>query len=273
MLHVFDNVCNLITADDRVISLVTPHIGDGPFNLVLPPVRFTDYVTADSHVFCDRGVLSVGDLEVDMTGACVWEPRPAWEKLRRELSHLQVYLRCLISMLGVLAPTASFAGLVVRLPMPSSRVEGEMLYAARISAEKLVAGLQLEDLLLCIEGADGLAGLGGGLTPDGDDFLLGCSLAAWVKFPRRAAGRITHRIYEVASLRTTTFSAACLRAAAKGECTSVWHSLFSSLLCRSEDAVYKTAKRVIQQGHTSGASALAGFLAVLTGDQLRTNIN
>ena len=33
VLQVFDRACNLIDSEGRVISLVTPEIGNGPFNL------------------------------------------------------------------------------------------------------------------------------------------------------------------------------------------------------------------------------------------------
>lgn len=52
ILHVFDQVCNLVDGNRRVISLVTPEIGKGPFSLVVDLHRgsFTDFITSESKV-------------------------------------------------------------------------------------------------------------------------------------------------------------------------------------------------------------------------------
>lgn len=36
ILHVFDHASNLINERGEVLSVVTPQIGNGPFNLVIP---------------------------------------------------------------------------------------------------------------------------------------------------------------------------------------------------------------------------------------------
>ncbi len=45
ILHIFDNVCNLINERGEILSVVTPQIGNGPFNLVLEKdVLFSGYL-------------------------------------------------------------------------------------------------------------------------------------------------------------------------------------------------------------------------------------
>ena len=35
VLAVFEHACDLVTPDGRIVALVTPTVGDGPFNIVL----------------------------------------------------------------------------------------------------------------------------------------------------------------------------------------------------------------------------------------------
>jgi hypothetical protein len=137
------------------------------------------------------------------------------------------------------------------------------VHSARASLEKLVDGLHRADTNLCAEASLELAGLGIGLTPDGDDLLIGSVLAARIWHPGHLAEEISQRIAETSVQRTTALSAEWLRSAARGECAWPWHALFEGLLNDGEEAIREAVNRIIQQGHTSGSSALAGFVAVL----------
>ena len=105
-----------------------------------------------------------------------------------------------------------------------------------------------------------LAGLGIGLTPAGDDFIVGAVLAAWIIHPleiaRSLAGEITH----VASPWTTSLSAAYLRSAGKGEAGILWHDFFYALTSGNSSAIELQIAKLLSMGHTSGADALAGFV-------------
>ncbi|MBN1286975.1 MAG: DUF2877 domain-containing protein [Anaerolineae bacterium] len=269
MLHVFDAACNLIdeSAEVEVISLVAPQIGDGPFNIVTPPVKFSDHVSPTDRVVCRQNLLTVGALTVDIAPAPVWNPRPPWDALRGRRDRFR---RCAPLLLGVLqdAPPGSFAGLLTGLSAPASGsgVEAETLRAARTYTGYLMAGLQHGDQALCLKGAANLAGLGGGLTPAGDDWLVGCLLATWIGLPNPGASALAWSIAETAARHTTALSAAWLRAAARGECSALWRRLFESALIEGEDVstICEAAKKIARQGHTSGTDALAGFVAWLT---------
>lgn len=263
VLHVFEGVCNLLAADDRMISLVIPPVGDGPFSIVVPTVNFFNYVTVDMPAIIEQGMVRIDGLEIDTTTARVWEARPPWETLQQSTPQLMTHLPLITSVLSETAPAESFARFVVSLPETGLLIEEKILQAAQVSIEKIVSGLQNADFALCAEGASGLVGLGAGFTPDGDDFLLGCVLAAWIKLSHRAAETFALCISDAASGRTTSLSTAWLDAAARGECASIWHLLLESLLGGEEDAILRSVKGISEQGHTSGASALAGFLTII----------
>jgi hypothetical protein len=107
-------------------------------------------------------------------------------------------------------------------------------------------------------GAASLAGLGGGLTPAGDDFLTGVMLWAWLAHP--TPERFCQLVFEAAAPRTTTLSGAFLRAAAGGECNASWHCLLVALKGREPVLLVDAVSDALAQGSTSGADALAGFL-------------
>jgi hypothetical protein len=263
VLHVFDRACNLIAPDERMISLVTPAVGDGPFNLVVPPINFSIHVTAESHVASERGVVRVGNLVIDTTSAEPWEPRPAWKVLHQQLDQIRAHIPFIADVLASSAPKGGLAGLVVPRLISDSQAERRVVHSARSSLVKLVDGLHRADTNLCAEASLELAGLGIGLTPDGDDLLIGSVLAARIWHPGHLAEEISQRIAETAVQRTMALSAEWLRSAARGECAWPWHALFEGLLNDGEEAIREAVNRIIQQGHTSGSSALAGFVAVL----------
>jgi len=87
-------------------------------------------------------------------------------------------------------------------------------------------------------------------------------LAAWAGLYGPEAAQSGAFIAEAAAPLTTTLSAAYLRAAAKGECMAHWHALFEGMLHLDAAATRTAIKVLMSIGHTSGADALAGFLAI-----------
>jgi hypothetical protein len=256
-LHVFEQVCNLVDGERRVISLVSPEIGEGPFSLVvdladgrfdrLSNRRFTDFIQADSPVHIhNQYVLQIGGLTVDISAAKLWEARPLWETVPR--AAIQPYLPLFKSKLAS-APADSLAN------NRSEQVE--------TAVRTLQHGLQTENAAACREGARRLAGLGVGLTPAGDDFLLGVIYGLWLAQGRRKptqTRRLATLLAEEAAGRTTTLSAAWLTAAARGEAGRPWHNLITAL--RERENVSQAIDHILATGHTSGADALAGFITV-----------
>jgi len=103
-----------------------------------------------------------------------------------------------------------------------------------------------------------LAGLGNGLTPAGDDFLAGVMLWAWLSHLDPIP--FCQTLLGIAAPRTTTLSAAFLRAAAQGTCNHPWHILLTAFSEGIESAIETAVQKVLAHGATSGADTLAGFL-------------
>ncbi len=230
MLHVFENSINLMDAGGEVVSIVNPTVGRGPFNIVLSdPIRFALEFTIETLVTVYDQDLSVGDWQLQTGERELWDPRPDWSALRK--TDLSTVVPLLEEMLH------------------SSRVQPALEINGKIDWENLG------------EFAAGLAGLGPGLTPSGDDILMGLMHAVWTHRPADRALQICAEMAAVSIPRTTTLSGAWLNAAANGEAGEPWHRLFSAMRTGDVVGLRQTASVILETGHTSGADALAGFIA------------
>ncbi|MBX6343113.1 MAG: DUF2877 domain-containing protein, partial [Thermomicrobiaceae bacterium] len=111
-----------------------------------------------------------------------------------------------------------------------------------------------------------LVGLGPGLTPSGDDFLIGVcgalalvgALAPSVAEDCRAAARV---IAASAPGRTTLLSLTWLRQAAAGEFSAELGGLLAALVTAGDDAALeRAAERLLAIGGTSGWDMAVGVL-------------
>ncbi len=262
VLNVFDRACNLVNSQGEVLAIVTTERGLTPFALVVSASDHSPFrlVTETSEIHVRTGSLQVGQYEIDVTAARLWNPVPDWPALRRLFTDA-----ARLDELAALASGAGPAGSLLEL-FETARLAasppGALNSRLRQGALDLVDGLWLGLIETAIMGAGRLAGLGGGLTPAGDDFILGVILAAWAGLYGAGAERQAGQLAEVAAPRTTTLSAAYLRAAVRGECSAYWHRVFTAQLQANVVELRQSLSTLLAVGHTSGADALAGFLAL-----------
>jgi len=218
ILHLFNEVCNLVNDQNDVISLVSPQIGPGPFTLIVDG-NFCAGLTVGQPIFIDnkRQTLSIGSLAIGFGKTAVWQPKPDWTRLQH-------------------AKTGKW-------PPPAELSPEISAYLFQV-----INGIAAGDMAACQAGVYGLAGRGSGLTPTGDDVLLGVlyGLSVW-----RQRREWMEMIAATAVPRTTTLSANFIRAAAAGEAVWQWHGLVNGRV----DAI----SQIHAIGHTSGADAWAGF--------------
>src|SRR5258706_3540145 len=241
ILHVFDHACNLINESREVLSVVTLQIGNGPFNLVTQEdILFSDYLNVQSSISIQTDQLIIGDLIINTAGANLWHPHPNWESLHSNKE-------------SILSKLASLRFADYRPLLPTSLVSS------------LSIALANADIPTAIPITRQLAGLGQGLTPAGDDFIIGAILAAWIIHPPEIASILAEEITNIAAPLTTSLSAACLRSVGKGEVWILWHGSFYALVFCDPAQIEKTANNILAIGETSGADALAGFFGVCMG--------
>lgn len=262
VLAAFDRSAYL-DLDDRIVVVATADLPRGPFVIRLrhrgrlPAVEPGAAVRLRGQRVCVRG------LEVDLRGAAVWDPSlpdagpaiPAGDGLQG--------MRALVSReLRALAPDASIAGLLDRgrqadpspSPLLASLSEGlkaiEAWLEGRLNAASMSAAI-----------ARDVAGRGPGLTPSGDDLLVGIMLAARV-LPAaavvRTAREVCRALTSASMPHTTRISRAYLEAAGRGWASEPWHALVHALGGPPERA-RRAVLKVLRTGETSGADMLTGF--------------
>ncbi|MEW6239584.1 MAG: DUF2877 domain-containing protein [Chloroflexota bacterium] len=237
ILHIFDHACNLLNERGEVLSVVSQKIGNGPFNLVVKGNDLcTELLSTHFPVFIQAGQLHIGDWIIQTEDADIWCPRPNWERLYRE----KVFI----------------LNRLFQLEMPISQFDDPLV-------SKLAYSIANEDLGTAKALAFQLAGLGQGLTPSGDDILLGATFAAWIIHPLDVAAKIAKEITDIAAPQTASLSAAWLRSAGNGEAGGLWHELLSALLFENAIQAQAALDKILAVGETSGADALTGFIGTL----------
>jgi hypothetical protein len=267
LLNIFDRACNVVNQDGNVLAIVTSERGLTPFGLVIAesdPSPFQSLVES-SPVSVLGNRLSLGDLAIETGPASLWSPTPDWPDLRTLFAADPDKLRVLAAQvfeLSLFALPGSLLDLYIQADFDNpARISPALRSRASKGAFDLVQGLKIQDMELGLKGVRLLAGLGGGLTPAGDDFIVGTLLAIWAGLYGSGRDSLAQTIVEAAAPLTTTLSAAYLRAAAQGECISHWHHLFAALQGSDPEATRIAVKSLLSIGHTSGADGLAGFLA------------
>lgn len=226
VLHLFDSACNLVNEAGAVLSVLAAEHGRAPFALTLANApHFPSHFSAESAVRVGADALWVGEWHTPWHTAVLWNPRPAWESIPP--AHLTAAWPILRGLL---------VGREHITPPP------ELTHADEVAAW--------------------LIGRGPGLTPAGDDFLMGWLYALWAGgLGTRDEGQSPVTSLPSLLHRTTTLSAAYLQAASKGEAAETWHTLVEVLNQPVvEERLTAAAQAILATGHTSGADALAGFV-------------
>ncbi len=255
VLGVHELACNLADDAGEVVALVAPAVGDGPFSIVVA-ASFEGLAAGDT-AHAGAGRLVAGPLEVDWAAAPAWEPRPDWPRLKTARAQVAAGFAAFDDW----APSAIWEGLT-HATGADEYAEGEPPFMARLARGQeayrrlILAGLGAGDRAALVEGGGLLAGLGPGGTPAGDDFLVGAMAAAWLL----GDGADAAAIAGAAAGRTSTLSAAFLRAAGRGELAAPWHTLLEALATGRPERVEKAAMVLETIGASSGADALDGFI-------------
>lgn len=275
----FAEACNLVTADGERFSLVSAAVGNGPLNAVVNPAAALSLLRQHQRVDGNGRFLTLSaGYHLDLTQAEVWDPVPQYERLAAWPQVVVRNLNWLRETLPLDAPSASLAA------APAYHTQGAFgsrpaMALIQSQASDLVDGLMRAyyegDLRWLMIFAGRLAGLGPGLTPAGDDWLVGwmVGLRAREALNEGQPGisvltteMVNKAILQAVARETTALSLAFLEAAAIGAVPQVWHDLIDALTNADSMPLRKATTNILRQGATSGADMLAGFLAAFDPD-------
>jgi hypothetical protein len=253
---VFERSCYLRFGDD-FICIGEPAIGNGSTTLIVA-ARLADLgLRQGQRAFISNGCIAIGDLLLDL-GQCETWRAPPWPAVP---SPAVLHATC--AKIACCAATASPVDSLARVTFAAADTPLARLARPRVAAfaawlsERNRGGHGASRLSPPYGSVRDLVGLGPGLTPAGDDFLIG-ALAALDVLDQTNTHAALGRAVVAAVGRTSPLSASLLRAAAAGHVGENLHTMVAALVTGDADAAMATAARI---GHTSGFDALTGAVA------------
>jgi hypothetical protein len=247
----------------RVIAVVSGHRMRGPLAVVVDNLAPLQPIVAGDPVSVAGGVLRVGRGAIQLDHAPPWDP--ALPVLARPHRWYASGMREVIGMLRRHAPVDSLAPLLDSAGGGAVSRCDQLLVACEASLRLFGDALRGTcGVDRVAEATAGVAGLGPGLTPSGDDLLTGIlhAVTVWPDLARRADWTAARRVMiDTARPRTTRISTAYLEAAARGLATEPWHALVRALAAQPPvvESLRAAVLDLLRFGETSGADGLTGF--------------
>jgi hypothetical protein len=261
--HIFETVCNLINTEGNILSLMLLPAEMNPLSLEIEcqthPVDFQTHIQIDSPVQVKAEELIVGDLCIYLTSPDIWPAFPDWETVRRNKQDFSDLLSLIKTMLQSSHSPDSLAMLLDPSALYQEAPAQAWLRRSINPVKDLLDGLEPIKPEALRAAAENLAGLGLGLTPGGDDFIIGVMYALWsTKEPAQAAA-LCLILFKAAMEKTNALSTNYLRRAAEGEAAQPWHALIAAIAHGDSGALSSAVDSLVQLGYTSGQDALSGF--------------
>lgn len=268
---VFNKATNIIF-DEILLSLLSDELPRMPNSVRLRSVVIDELLSnlepgMEVCVGNDRLVIPACNFSFHLSDIPLWEPRPDVTVYRWNSETVAHHTRLLTQLLvkkqhqdGL----ALLAGSLLRDMQPQETP------LSRMAMPKLLLLAQAswrQNIAVVEEATRGLAGLGPGLTPSGDDVLGGFAAIMTLLSTQLSADSISRKhiastIAEVAKPLTTKLSAVLLQYASRGEISEPFGKLLLSLNLPAEEfeSVHKAADRVLAFGASSGGDTLLGML-------------
>lgn len=232
------------------ICVGEPSVGNGPMTLIGPTGFLSGLglrpnrpaAVSDRQITIDRVRLALDTCE--SWRASPWPSRPRPDRLIDLCDALTCH-----AVIG--APETSLASLA-RFARP--RIAAFACALSGALGDEQAAATDLR------QSVRGLIGLGPGLTPSGDDLLLGALALLDALGERPAHAALAQTVIELSPGLTAPLSCCFLRAAAAGHVGETLHCAVSSILVGDIDAAIAAAETI---GHSSGWDMLAGIAIAL----------
>ena len=274
-------VCNIhsvfrkavnITHDDTILALLSDELPRMPNSVRLSAIVAEELLPQlrpgiEVWIGNERLLIPAHNFSLHLPEKPAWEPRPdvTAHDWRRET--VAQHVRLLAHYLADQPQQEGLAPLIGPLLLEQSAPESPLSRMALPKLRMLALASWRQDITDIEDATRGLAGLGPGLTPSGDDALGGfISIMALLSPQLSADGasrkHIARTITTIARPRTTALSAVLLAHAACGEVAEQLGTLLLTLSLPAEasQTVLNAADRVLAFGASSGGDTLLGIL-------------
>jgi uncharacterized protein DUF2877 len=253
---VFDQVCNILVDDGRLLALLAPRLGNVPHGarIAVPAgFGFARHLTVGRPVGCRADVLRTAGLSIDLGTAKPWQAELAAAGIDLAMPQVARAWRTAWRMLEQGRPCTADA----QVALLSRTVDRRGFCLARATRELRVheAGLAVERLIGC----------GPGLTPSGDDLIVGFLAGLWSAAGDDPAKRTFRQALCAAVAgaagRTGDISRAYLTHATRGRFAEPLATLVAEI---GDGAPVGEIERVtagaLRVGHSSGGDGVLGLL-------------
>jgi hypothetical protein len=280
---VFHSAINLrLTRVPELLTVVSAGQADLPQGIrVESPENFSfEFASSGEQVTCRDDLLRFGSLVIELRGARRW--RCDLPALRADMTDPDV-ATAWRSTWRLLGERQGFSGVEIiaqNLVFSDNTARRGLLRKVEDAVRDLLDATRRYDVTVA-PAIGTLVGLGAGLTPSGDDWLVGYLAGLWcaVRSSRRCVQYVSDLAKEVLrfSSNTNDISRTFLYHATRGQVSSLLEAL-AGAICKgwNEDHLLRTAEAAMRVGSTSGRAAVAGLLlglAVWSGDHLLNDIN
>jgi hypothetical protein len=281
---VFQKTLNIKTSGGQLISILSLADLDGPNTVVAELPQGEDFITmglrSGMPVRLDSGEADLGEgaLSLRIGKAHRWWPRLADSMQRLDLKRLTDNMELLLRSL----PREEVHQGLGRLLFNLDKIAAGQWHLIEDAEEKELVRLALPGIRDLWQGAlecdeellktslNELLGLGTGLTPAGDDLLLGF-VGTLSVVSRRVGGPEVERLLDIIRQhlssrkdRTTFISSNLLAYACAGRISAPILSVIRALLFEEIEAVRSAARTLVRQGAGSGSEILLGILLALS---------
>ena len=267
MHSVFHQACNIETSEGALITLLAPSAGNLPhgircrsgtlssFEVLLRPGQ-TVVASADTLEVLEAA------LAVDLSGACCWSGEIGQYPIDARWSRVRHALTAVRSIVKARAD-GGFAPILLGGAAESSPLQDAMARRLARCLPRLAIGGATSDAVATVQALAPLVGLGPGLTPSGDDFIVGYLAALWCRAAHDANVRslldaLAPALHRLAT-HTNLISRQFILNAATGQFSERLVDVARAIAQPELDIRIRTAY-ALRTGHSSGADSLVGLL-------------
>lgn len=277
---VFDHAFYIQTSNNFLINVIKNENYISPVSILIKDFGDRSFKSIGAlegmEVKSDNSILIIGDniITIKLAKASNWAPPPFPKGPLISPMSISLNLRVLRDVIYTcqsregLVPLLENVELYGPLKFFLQPQKPTLSERARPYIDMLMRGLFGGQYHMVLSGALPIIGLGPGLTPSCDDFLLGLILSLNICGNTLLKGRkkqisfykrVSSEICRIAKGKTTIYSQTLLDQARRGEGHKSVIELIYSLITKDPDRVASASKTVIEMGQTSGADIAIGI--------------
>ena len=258
---VFNRTFNIRMLDsDELYTIASRELDNGPNTLIIDAEGFQDVgLLENDRVFVEDGLLHIGNKLVIFSKNC-----EKWCSVLPEYPEdLTVVTRNLLIMKRYVDVYGKGGGVKPDFTTDnlfSKEVSRVLNEQSRLLIEELSAG-RIDNAL---QHAKALIGLGPGLTPSGDDFLVGLFTILNVQgIPFNGCLSFCEKVVELSKTLTNEISYMALKKASIGKVRESIIQLLSSVFYENEEKLLLSLNKVLSIGSSSGTDIALGLISGL----------